>query len=205
LRKTTIVLTLIIGGCLAACAQKQAATDGSLAQPAAAQLQPTPGLASGERLQLAIKSLQFGEVARARVELQTFLAGQPKNKVASSLLAQIDTPIETYFPRDSFPVSLKQGESLSTLSATYLGDPLQFYALARYNQIQNPSKVTVGQSVRMPKTPTAVAAAAKAPATAAAATPVIASGATAGVPAVEALSAPAPAQDDPRRAASQGR
>jgi nucleoid-associated protein YgaU len=203
MKASAIALMVMVGGLLAACAQNQAKPDAS-ANSQAVALQPTPGLKANERLQVAIKALQNGDVERAKVELTVFVAEQPKNKVGTGLLAQIETSADKYFPRDNFTVALKQGESLSNVAATYLGDPLQFYALARYNQIQNPSKVTVGQSLRIPKTPTAVAALAKGPTSPAApqpaALPSEAAAASAAVPLP-----PAPSQDDPRRAAAQGR
>jgi nucleoid-associated protein YgaU len=201
MRTAVVALLLLTGAALAGCAQKQA-PEPAAATPVAAPLQPTPGLKANERLQLAIKSLQNGDADRAQVELNAFVGDQPRNRVGTGLLAQIETPIEKYYPRDSFPLTLKSGESLSTVAQTYLGDPLQFYALARYNQIQNPSRVTVGQSIRVPKTPAAVAALAKGP--------VAAAPARAEVPAPPADAAldplpPAPSMDDPRRAAAQGR
>jgi tetratricopeptide (TPR) repeat protein len=62
------------------------------------------------------------------------------------------------FPAESFNVQLGQNETLSSLSGIYLGDVLGFYGLARYNGIENPSRVTVGQTIRIPRTPATLAA-----------------------------------------------
>jgi tetratricopeptide (TPR) repeat protein len=55
-------------------------------------------------------------------------------------------------------VQLGANETLSSLSGIYLGDVLGFYGLARYNGIENPSRVAVGQMIRIPRTPAALAA-----------------------------------------------
>lgn len=207
MRTAVVALLLLTGGVLAGCTQKQVAEPVAPA-PVAETLQPTPGLTANARLQLAIKSLQNGEAERARVELTAYVAEQPKNKTGTGLLAQIETPIEKYYPRDNFPVTIKPGESLSTIAQTYLGDPLQFYALARYNNIQVPSRISVGQTIRVPKTQAASAALSRGP-VASAPLPRAELPAPSAGPDGASLEAaplpPAPSMDDPRRGAAQGR
>jgi tetratricopeptide (TPR) repeat protein len=55
-------------------------------------------------------------------------------------------------------VQLGRDETLSSLAGLYLGDVLGFYGLARYNNIENPSRVAVGQNIRIPRTPQTLAA-----------------------------------------------
>jgi Tfp pilus assembly protein PilF len=126
--------------------------------PAAPVLQPTPGLGARERFQLAINQLQQGDAARAAVELKAYLLDVPNSTPAKNLVAQIETPIETLYPVDNFTVPLGRDETLSSLAGIYLGDVLGFYGLARYNNIENPSRVAVGQSIRIPRTPQTLAA-----------------------------------------------
>ena len=154
-------------GFLAACmAPMQMSAPGPmmLMQPQAAApvapppLQPTPGLAARERFQLAINQLQQGDSTHAAVELKAYLVEVPNSTPAKNLLAQIETPIETLYPADNFAVQLGRDETLSSLAAIYLGDVLGFYGLARYNNIENPSRVAVGQNIRIPRTPQTLAA-----------------------------------------------
>jgi Tfp pilus assembly protein PilF len=128
------------------------------AAPAAPILQPTAGLGARERFQLAINQLQQGDSARAAVELKAYLVEVPNSTPAKNLLAQIETPIETLYPADNFTVQLGRDETLSSLAGVYLGDVLGFYGLARYNNIENPSRVAVGQNIRIPRTPQTLAA-----------------------------------------------
>ena len=121
-----------------------------------------------ERFQMALELLQSGQSQQADEELHAYLKDMPYSKPAHDLVVQIETPLDKLFPAENFRVNLAKDESLSSLARTYLGDPLSFYALARYNGIAVPSKVNEGQSIKIPKTPSALAAqqakAAKAPA-----------------------------------------
>jgi Tfp pilus assembly protein PilF len=156
-------------GVLAACMMPQAAAPppAMMAMQAAPQAivpalppppQPTPGLAARERFQLAINQLQQGDSVHAALELRTYLAEVPNSAPAKNLLAQIETPIEMLYPADNFTVILGRDETLSSLAGLYLGDVLGFYGLARYNNIENPSRLAVGQSIRIPSSPQTLAA-----------------------------------------------
>ena len=126
--------------------------------PMAMAPMPTPGIAARERFQLAINALQQGDSPKAEVELRAYLAEVPNSTPARNLLAQIETPLEMLYPAESFDVQLQQSETLSSLAGIYLGDVLQFYGLARYNMIENPSRVSLGQTIRIPSTPATLAA-----------------------------------------------
>jgi tetratricopeptide (TPR) repeat protein len=130
-----------------------------MAAPAMPEIiRPMPGLAARERFQLAINLLQQGDSPHAETELKAYLAEIPNSVPARNLLAQIQTPLEMLYPSDSFTVMLGAGETLSTLAGVYLGDVLGFYGLARYNDIANPSRVSLGQAIRIPSTPDTLAA-----------------------------------------------
>ena len=120
--------------------------------------QATPGLGAPERFRLALNLLQQGDSARADVELKAYLMDVPNSAPAKSIILQIETPLEMLYTKDFFTVQLGQNETLSSISGTYLGDVLAFYGLARYNNIENPSRVVAGQTIRIPRTPAALAA-----------------------------------------------
>jgi len=113
---------------------------------------PEAGLSSKERLSKGIALLSEGQSGQAGAELQAYLDTIKKSRIASSLLRQINTPINEYYPQEFVAITLANGESLSTIAKQYLGDPLQFYALAQYNNIDNPGKTIIGQVIRVPLT-----------------------------------------------------
>lgn len=119
---------------------------------------PTPGIQARERFQLAVNALQQGDSTKAAVELRAYLAEVPNSAPARNLLTQIETPLDMLYPAESFNVQLQQSETLSSLAGIYLGDVLAFYGLARYNMIENPSRVAAGQTIRIPSTPATLAA-----------------------------------------------
>jgi tetratricopeptide (TPR) repeat protein len=110
------------------------------------------GLTTKQRFIKALEYLENGRHERATAELNAYLKGSPGSARANRLLAQITTPSEEYFPTESFDIKLKSGESLSTLAKKYLGSALKFYALAKYNNISNPSRVNIGQNIKVPST-----------------------------------------------------
>lgn len=119
---------------------------------------PRDDVTAQERFREALNLLQRGFSVPARIELEQYLKEKPGSAVAVSLLGQIDTPSEEYFPSDYQQVRLAPGQSLSTLSKLYLGSIYKFHALAKYNDINEPNRLRIGQTVRIPLTPRAVAA-----------------------------------------------
>lgn len=99
----------------------------------------------------AINALQGGDASGARTELELALCREPENKTALSLLQQIDQPAEALFGSEWAEYTVQPGDTLSKISEKFLGDPLLFYGLARYNRIENPSLLKAGQVVRVPK------------------------------------------------------
>jgi tetratricopeptide (TPR) repeat protein len=115
-------------------------------------------LTAKDRLDLAMDLLQEGDAKRARVELAAYLDQVPDSKAAKLLMTEIETPVSSLYPKQNFSVTLDEGETLSDLAAMYLGDPLAFYGLARYNNIAQPDLVIAGQQIHIPATTEALAA-----------------------------------------------
>jgi len=114
--------------------------------------EPTRGLSFKNRLNFAVNLLEKGDSERADLELKACLAEVPDSKAARLLLAEIETPLSDLYPKANFSVTLGKNGTLSGLAATYLGDPLAFYGLARYNSIAAPGKIVAGQRIRIPST-----------------------------------------------------
>jgi len=135
------------GLALAGCATVSRVADGPHRNVAAA------GPAAKPSTVRAIELLDAGRREDARAELTGVLARQPKNAGARRLLEQIDRdPVEMLGSR-SYPYRVKSGENLPMLADRFLGDPLLFYVLARYNGIDIPQAMTPGQILRIPGAP----------------------------------------------------
>ncbi len=103
-----------------------------------------------QRLRGVLADLNRGDAPAARRKLTQMLRRQPGDAVARQLLAQIDTDPRTLLGGESYSYTLRPGETLSTVAQRALGNPMLFYALARYNNIAVPSTVAPGQTIQVP-------------------------------------------------------
>ena len=110
-----------------------------------------PVLPATDHFQAAMQFLQDGKPQRADEEFHVYLQMVPDSKSAQILVAQIETPLDMLFPADNFVVKLAKNDTLSSLAKVYLGDALQFYALARYNGISVPASIREGQAIEIRK------------------------------------------------------
>ena len=143
---------LAIATCLTLIGCQTAPTAPPVVVPEPALFTPEIGLADSQRLSKAIALLSQGSAGQGKAELEAYLSKMPSSKIANRLLTQINTPISEYFPAEFVAITLTNGESLSTIAKQYLGDALQFYALAQYNNIENPGKTSIGQVIHVPLT-----------------------------------------------------
>ncbi len=120
--------------------------------PQPKQILPEPGLTTRQRLNKGIRNLENGNSDIAEVELEAYLKEVPNSSRAAKLLSQIQTDSSDYYPPEFFTVTLRSGQSLSTLAKRYLGSAWEFYALAKYNDIENPSRVNIGSQIKVPLT-----------------------------------------------------
>ena len=134
---------------LAACETETVGEQEAEVQPVVLY-QPEPGLTPRERLKKAISLLEVGEAGQARAELDAYLAEVPDSRLALDLQAQIAAdPVAALGPQH-FLYTMQPGDSVSSVAKRMLGDPLKFYILARYNSLENPSEIKVGQTIRVP-------------------------------------------------------
>jgi hypothetical protein len=103
-----------------------------------------------ERVREAIAALNRGDAPAARRVLAAMLRRQPNDAVARQLLAQLDTDPRILLGQESYSYTLREGETLSTVAQRALGNPMMFYALARYNNIAVPTSVVPGQTILVP-------------------------------------------------------
>ncbi len=149
------VLLLALAGCITlGDSAEEAATDRSPAATLQAMVPPPkPGLTPKERYLEAISLLEVGEPGQAKAELLAYLAAEPGGRYTNpskGLLEQIDTDPQVLLGAEYFDYRMKSGDSLSSVAKQYLGGALKFYALARYNELDNPSQIKVGQVIKVP-------------------------------------------------------
>ena len=98
----------------------------------------------------ATQMIQTGADGTAQAEIQEAVRLDPDNKIAQSLLRQtIADPVAMLGSR-YFLYTVQPNDTLSKIAQRFLGDLYQFYILARYNNIQNPSQLEVGTAIKIP-------------------------------------------------------
>ncbi|MBI3774289.1 MAG: tetratricopeptide repeat protein [Gammaproteobacteria bacterium] len=140
-------------------APKKADTLNTAAVPSPGQSAPAvanTNITSGDavvrdHLQSAVNALQAGQEANAKSELAIVLRQDPENKMARSLLAQIQTDPAKYFSGpESFNYTLQPGDTLTSIAQRFLDEPLKFYILARFNGINDSSRLAPGRVIKVP-------------------------------------------------------
>lgn len=161
-------VTVAVAGWMAGCATPPPAETKPAPAPAAAPATPPPAAEppappaepapagpvsaqAAQRLALsATEMLEVGHEEQALAEIQRALQADPSNRLAQSLLKQIQTDPQVLLGREYFSYRVQPGESLSRIAGRFLNDVHLFYALARYNDIKVPRQLQGGQMIKVP-------------------------------------------------------
>ena len=142
-----LLCVILMGGCQSTPDKPDVSLPEPVIPPPPPEPEPEPFLTSLNEIILA---LQDGNEAIAERSLQTMLAQGQNAGIADKLLQQIQTNPEQLLGAEHENISVKAGDTLSLLAEKHLGDPLMFYALARYNSIDIPRQLQRGQSLNIP-------------------------------------------------------
>lgn len=127
--------------------------------PAVPELTPAQAKAQAQKLAIdAVTQLQNGDEASAQRTLEQALAIDPSNDLAKKLMEQIKADPQKELGAVFFRYTVQRDDSMSKIAQQYLGDRFRFHILAKYNDIQNPSRLAAGQVIKIPgKAPPATA------------------------------------------------
>ena len=138
---------------LAGCATAPKATGPA---PTSAVTHVAPSNTPADRVNKAMELLLQAKPVEARAQLMSALKDQPSNDTARKLLNQIDNDPKVVLGTKAYAYRARPGDTASGLAARFLGDPLMFYAFARLNGIDPPSKPLDGLTLMIPGEPKAV-------------------------------------------------
>src|SRR5882724_910608 len=115
-----------------------------------AQARPTAAPRPKGKTGKAVVALWQGDSAKADKLLRKILKKTPNDPLARNLSRQISEDPHKLLGADNYPYRVKPGETLWGLSQRVLGDPMMFYALARYNDIAVPQTLIAGRMIHIP-------------------------------------------------------
>ncbi|OYY57108.1 MAG: hypothetical protein B7Y53_00250 [Halothiobacillus sp. 28-55-5] len=101
-------------------------------------------------LKSIIRLIEAGQSDEAQRALKTYLAKDPKNSVALSLQQQLTVNPAVYLGKPATQYTVQSGDTLGGIAAKFLGNPLKFVILGRYNQISRVKDLRVGQVLKLP-------------------------------------------------------
>lgn len=127
---------------MSACSQAPA---GSGARPATIQQ-----INNSQRMDDVIALLNEGDVKAATKMLRQMAKSDPADRATARLLESLSADPKIFLGAKSFAYRVQPGDRLIDLSRRFLGDRLQFFALARYNEIEVPVSLKAGQLIRIP-------------------------------------------------------
>jgi tetratricopeptide (TPR) repeat protein len=145
---TLILLALLPFG-LAGCGANSKTTAGPATASTNAPAQDE-GWVGRANVTDAIAFLNQGQSDKARKVLVAALKKQPGDTIARRLLDQIDLDPRVLLGTENYSYTLKTDDTLSSLAQRFLGDPMLFYALSRYNGLTLPTQLSAGQTILIP-------------------------------------------------------
>jgi tetratricopeptide (TPR) repeat protein len=108
-------------------------------------------LTANDRVQSAITLLNDGDIQQAEKLLADALVIEPNNRAARKLMRQFHESPEDFFAIDeSFDYVVGPNETLLSVAEKFLDDPLDFYMLAKLNDIKYPDSLVAGKTLKIP-------------------------------------------------------
>ena len=101
-----------------------------------------------EHYQIGLRFYKKGQYGQARKEFLTALRYDPEHAEAKDKLTTTKTEIEQV--KRYIVHTVQPDESISTLARLYYGDYRKFHLIAEYNELEDATKVTVGQKIKIP-------------------------------------------------------
>ena len=121
---------------------------GCASGPEPARLQVTTS--SAQNIDAIAELLNQGDAKAALKLIKSSLKRDPNNASLALLRDSVTRDPVELLGSKSFEYIVQPGDTLAELANLYLGNSLMTYQLARYNGIDQPQKIFVGQRLRIP-------------------------------------------------------
>lgn len=104
-------------------------------------------------IEAIVSLLDQGERAKAKKRIAAALKRDPGNATFMMLRDSIDRSPEELLGGKHFSYTTQAGDTMSGIAQRFLGNPLKFYQLSRYNGIERPAALQPGTVLRIPGEP----------------------------------------------------
>jgi tetratricopeptide (TPR) repeat protein len=122
--------------------------ENKLAKEKSATIGPELHIKAEEHYQIGLKFYNQGQYREARKEFLTALRYNPDHAEAKDKLTATKKEIEQV---SRYIIHILQpDETISSLADKYYGDYRKFHLIAEYNELEDATKVTVGQEIKIP-------------------------------------------------------
>ncbi len=122
--------------------------DNQTAQSKTAELGPQLTAMADDHYQSGLRFYKMGQYPQARQAFLTTLRYDPEHSGAKEKLAEFDRGVSTANRYILHTVS--SGETISSIAAKYYGDYRKFHLIAKYNEIEDATRLDVGQQIKIP-------------------------------------------------------
>jgi LysM repeat protein len=104
-----------------------------------------------QAIELAITQLEQGKNQQASEVIERVLRANKQHATANLLKQLIDVPASEFFNTTRLTnYSIKSGDTLGSIAKTWLGNSLYFVSLAQLNEIEKPTLIKPGQTLKIP-------------------------------------------------------
>ncbi len=122
--------------------------DNQTAQDKVAELAPQLKALADDHYQTGLQFYKMGQYPQARQAFLTALRYDPEHKGAKDKLDEFDRGVST--ANKYILHTVKPGETISSIADKYYGDYRKFHIIAKYNEIEDATRLNVGQQIKVP-------------------------------------------------------
>ena len=109
-----------------------------------------PTVSAANETEAAFFLLMRGKEGPAAGKLKSILKRDPMNPAATMLSGSIKGDPKELLGPQSYPYTVRAGDTMEGLAQRFLGNRMKAYQLVRYNGLQAPVALALGQVIRIP-------------------------------------------------------
>ncbi len=122
--------------------------DNEIARAKVAEIGPQLKALAQDHYQTGLQFYKMGQYPQARQAFLTALRYNPEHEGAKGKLAEFDRSVSS--ANKYILHTVKSGDTISSVADKYYGDYRKFHIIAKYNEIEDATRLAVGQEIKVP-------------------------------------------------------